>query len=402
MSVLSQRPSTTRLALILGTLSAFGPLSIDMYLPGLPAMARTFGADPASAQLTLSLFFVGLALGQSVYGPLADRFGRRWPLLIGCALYAVASCACALAPSMEVLIALRFVQAVGGCAGMVLARSVVRDLFNAQDSARMFSLLMLVMGLAPITAPLIGGQILLFFGWQAIFWLLGGFGLLCVALVWWGLPESLPPERRSSAGLGQALAVYGRLLADRSFMGYGLTGGLGMAGMFAYIAGSPFVFIELYGVAPQQYGWLFGLNALGLIAASQLNRWLLARTSAGAVLTVGAAVHAAAAVTLALVAALGLGGMVGLLVPLFVCIASLGLVSPNATAAAMAPHGASAGSASALLGTIQFGAGAITGALVGAIHGASAFPMASVIAICGLASFLSLTLTTNRRVSQRA
>src|SRR5262245_19014547 len=186
------RPSTARLTLILGSLTAFGPLSIDMYLPGLPTIARDFRADTAAAQLTLSLFFVGLAVGQAIYGPIADRFGRKRPLLVGCAFYMVASLACALAPSIESLIALRCAQAIGGCAGMVIARSIVRDLFDTRESARMYSFLMLVMGLAPITAPLIGGQLLVAFGWRAIYWLLAGFGLLCALMVALGLPESLP------------------------------------------------------------------------------------------------------------------------------------------------------------------------------------------------------------------
>jgi DHA1 family bicyclomycin/chloramphenicol resistance-like MFS transporter len=209
------RRSTARLTLVLGALTAFGPLSIDMYLPSLPAIAREFGADAATAQLSLSLFFIGLATGQALYGPIADRYGRKRPLLVGCALYAAASAACALVPSIAALIALRLVQAIGGCAGLVLARSAVRDLFDERNSARMYSFLMLVMGLAPITAPLIGGQLLVAFGWRAIFWLLGGFGLLCLAMVTFGLPETLPQERRVRAGLGQALEVYGRLLADR-------------------------------------------------------------------------------------------------------------------------------------------------------------------------------------------
>jgi DHA1 family bicyclomycin/chloramphenicol resistance-like MFS transporter len=323
------KPSTARLTLILGTLSAFGPLSIDMYLPSLPAITREFRTDTATTQLTLSLYFIGLAAGQALYGPIADRYGRKRPLLVGCALYALASLACALAMSIESLIGLRLAQAIGGCAGMVIARSAVRDLFDERNSARMYSFLMLVMGLAPITAPLIGGQLLVAFGWRAIFWLLCGFGLLCVIMVLFGLPETLPEERRIRAGLGQALAIYGRLLADRRFMGYALAGAFVSSGMFAYISGSPFVFIELYGVAPQNYGWIFGTNALGLVIVSQINRRLLAHFSSESILAATLAVAAAAGLLLALVAATGFGGLVGLLIPLFVCVASVGLVGPN-------------------------------------------------------------------------
>jgi MFS transporter, DHA1 family, multidrug resistance protein len=390
------RPSTLRLTLILGSLAAFGPLSIDMYLPSLPTLAQDFRADTAAAQLTLSIFFVGLACGQTLYGPLADRYGRRLPLLVGCGLYAVASIACALATSIESLVVLRLVQALGGCAGMVLSRSVVRDLFEERESARMLSFLMLVMGVAPITAPLIGGQLLLLFGWRAIFWLLGGFGLLCLALVAFGLPESLPAERRNRAGVAQALGVYGRLLADRRYLGYALAGGFVSAGMFAYISGSPFVVIELYGVSPQQYGWIFGTNALGIITASQLNRWLLARHQGDAILFVTLSVAAAASVALALVAASGAGGLAGLLVPLFFCIASVGLVGPNTTAAAMAPYGRMAGSASALLGTLQFVVGAAAGMIVGALYNGTALPMAATIAGCCLAALACFRLLAAR------
>jgi DHA1 family bicyclomycin/chloramphenicol resistance-like MFS transporter len=394
--------TTSRLAVLLGILTAFGPLSIDMYLPGLPAIGREFGADTGATQLTLSLFFIGLAVGQAFYGPLSDRLGRHRPLLVGCALYALASFGCALATSVEQLIVLRFVQALGGCAGLVLPRSVVRDLFDEHEAARIFSLLMLVMGLAPITAPLIGGQLLAVASWRAIFWLLGGFGLLCLALVMWGLPETLPDRRRMRIGLRQTLAVYGRLLSDRPFMSYALAGGLPMAGMFAYISGSPFVFIERYGVAPTQYGWLFGLNALGLILASQLNRWLLSRYRGGAILAGALALHAAAGLALALVAALELGGLVGLLGPLFLVVASLGLVQPNATAAAMARSGPTAGSASAVLGVLQFTVGAGAGALVGALHDGTAMPMAGIIAACGVAGFLSLQLLRGHTESPAA
>ncbi|MFO7167988.1 MAG: Bcr/CflA family multidrug efflux MFS transporter [Chloroflexota bacterium] len=387
------RPSTARLTLILGALTAFGPLSIDMYLPGLPQIAREFGADTSAAQLTLSLFFIGLAVGQAFYGPIADRAGRRLPLLAGCLFYSVASVACALAPSIGGLVALRFAQAIGGCAGMVIARSMVRDLFDARGSARMFSFLMLVMGLAPITAPLIGGQLLVFAGWRTIFLLLGAFGLLCALMVWRWLPETLPAERRVRAGIGQALGVYGRLLADRQFVGYALAGGLISGGMFAYISGSPFVLIELHGILPQHYGLIFGANALGLVAASQLNRRLLDRYSGETILAAALVACTAAGALLALAAGTQAAGLAGLLVPLFVCIACVGLVGPNTTAAALAPHGSTAGSASALMGTLQFVIGAVAGALVGVLHNGTALPMAGVIAACAaaaLAIFLGL------------
>lgn len=376
------------LIIILGILSAFGPLSIDMYLPGLPGIARELGADAGAVGLTLSLFFVGLAVGQAFYGPLSDRLGRRGPLLVGCTLYSLASAGCALAPSIGSLIGLRFVQALGGCAGMVIARSVVRDCFDERDSARMFSWLILVMGLAPITAPLIGGQLLAAFGWRVIFWILAGFGLLCLMMVLFLLPETLPVERRARTGLGRAVQIYGQLLADRRFMGYALTGGFVSASMFAYISGSPFVVIELYGVAPQHFGWIFGTNALGLISASQINRRLLAHYSGERIVATTLAVTAGSGALLALAGLSGFGGLAGLLIPLFVCIVSVGLVGPNTAAAALAPYGQAAGSASALLGTLQFALGACAGALVGLLNNGTALPMAGVIALCAIGALV--------------
>jgi DHA1 family bicyclomycin/chloramphenicol resistance-like MFS transporter len=368
-----------------------------MYLPGLPTIARDFGADIAVVQQTLAVFFVGLSVGQAFYGPLSDRLGRRPPLLFGCLLYTLACIGCALAPTIQSLVVLRFVQALGGCAGVVIARSIVRDLFDQHESARMYSFLMLVLGAAPITAPLIGGQLLLIFGWRAIFVTLCGFGLLCLVLVLFGLPETLPPQRRATTGLGTALRIYGALLVDGRFMGYALAGGLASSAMFAYIAGSPFVFIELNGVPPERFGLIFGTNAIGLIVASQVNRALLGRYTSDQILGVALAVTAASGVLLLLITAAGIGGFAGLLIVLFCCIASTGLVGPNATAAAMAPYGGRAGSAAALLGTVQFACGAGAGALVSALHNDTALPMTGTIALCALSAYLILQFLAVRR-----
>lgn len=394
--------SYAKLAIILGTLSAFGPLSIDMYLPALPTIARDFGTETSIVQQTLAVFFIGLALGQIFYGPIADRVGRRLPLLFGCGLYMIACIGCAMAPSVQSLIVLRFAQALGACAGIVICRSIVRDLFDMQESARMYSFLMLVMGLAPITAPLIGGQLLLNFGWRAIFIVLSGFGLVCFLLVTFVLPESLPVERRTRAGLGSALKIYGEILMSRSFMGYAVASGLASSAMFAYIAGSPFVFIELNGIAPERFGLLFGANAIGLIGAAQLNRWLLQRYQGTHILQVALSITAISGLLLVGVTATGLGGFPAMLVILFCCIASTGLVGPNATAAAMAPYAKRAGSAAALLGSIQFVFGAAAGALVGAFHNGTAMPMVSVIALCAVSSYLVLQFLAQRPIAQTA
>lgn len=396
MSSRPSQPSNARLTIVLGILSAFGPFSIDMYLPGLPAIAREFGVDTAAAQQTLSSFFIGLAVGQLIYGPLSDRLGRRRPLIFGCAVYALACLGCFVSPSLGGLILLRFAMALGACAGMVITRSVVRDLFDQRESARMYSMLVLVMGLAPVLAPLAGGQLLLFWGWRVIFLVLSAFGLLCLLLVYFALPESLPESRRTQQGLGAVLRSYAGLLSDARFMGYTLASGLASAAMFTYISGSPFVFIELNGVPPERYGFLFGINALGLIAASQLNRWLLSRYSSGRILVTSLAVTATTGLLLAVAAATGIGGFVGMLALLFFCIASTGLVGPNATAAAMAPYARMAGSASALMGAIQFGLGAVAGSLIGVFFNGTALPMAAIIALCGVGGFVALQLLVTR------
>ncbi|MGB2971105.1 MAG: multidrug effflux MFS transporter, partial [Candidatus Competibacter sp.] len=328
--------------LILGALTAFAPMSIDMYLPGLPAIAAGFETAPSAAQFTLASFFVGLALGQAIHGPLADRFGRKPPLYAGLALYVIASVGCALAPDIAALTILRFVQAAGGCAGVVIARAVVRDRFDAQTSARVYSLLMLVMGLAPILAPLIGVQVLLLFGWRAIFMVLALFGLSCLLAVWRYLPETRPAQT-TGGGLGATWRTYSELLKDRGFLGYSLSGGFAHAGLFAYITGSPHVFIELYGVPAQAYGWLFGFNALGLIASSQINRRLLAHHSAEAILRRANRTTVLLGLVLLAVATGGWGGLPGLLIPLFGYLASLGFTAPNAMALALAHQGARAG-----------------------------------------------------------
>ncbi|BAM00011.1 MULTISPECIES: Bcr/CflA family multidrug efflux MFS transporter [Caldilinea] len=394
-TVLTARPSYTRLALILGTLAAFGPFSIDMYLPALPTIAAEFGVTTAAIQQTLSVFFIGLAIGQLFYGPISDRVGRRAPLLFGCGLYTVASIGCALAPSAGGLMVLRFLQALGGAVGMVIGRSVVRDCFEEREAARMFSLLMLVMGVAPITAPLLGGQVLIVLGWRAIFFFLAAFGLFCLLMVWFGLEESLPTGRRTREGLGYALRAYGGLLTDRRYMGFALAGGLASAAMFAYISGSAFVFIELNNVPPDRFGFFFGANAFGLIAASQLNRWLLRRFTAAQLLSAALSVTAGAALLLFVVTLLNIGGFPLFVALLFITIGSTGMVGPNAMALALAPYGRKAGSASAVLGATQFAVGALAGALVGLLANGTALPMVGVIALCGAGAWMLLHFLTH-------
>ncbi|MBM9486242.1 multidrug effflux MFS transporter [Pseudomonas sp. ICBG1301] len=387
-----------RIILILGALSAFAPLAIDFYLPGFPAMATAFATDEKHIQLTLAVYFGGLAIGQLIYGPLADRFGRRGPLLSGVTLFTLASFACAYAPSLEWLIGARFVQALGGCAGMVISRAVVSDKCDAVGSAKVYSQLMLVTGLAPILAPLAGGVMVGLWGWQSIFLALSMFSVMAALAVAVGLPETFPADKPRQP-LSGSLRRYGALLSDRVYLGYALTGGISIAGMFAYIAGSPFVFIKLYGVAPEHYGWLFGSNAAGFILVAQLNARLLSKRGPAFLLSRTVWVYVLAALTLLGIAALRTETLWPLLVPLFICIASLGCILPNTSACAMAGQGARAGSASALLGCIQFGVAAGAASLVGVLHDGTAMPMAMVISLCGV---LAVTVAVSTQRLQRA
>ncbi|AJQ49219.1 MULTISPECIES: multidrug effflux MFS transporter [Pseudomonas] len=388
-----------RMVLILGALSAFGPLAIDFYLPAFPAMAQAFATDEKHIQATLAAYFLGLSIGQLAYGPVADRFGRRIPLMFGVTLFTLASLACAYAPNLDTLVLARFVQALGGCAGMVLSRAIVSDKCDPVASAKVFSQLMLVMGLAPILAPMLGGVLVNLAGWQSIFLALSLFSAGCLLAVSLGLPESLP-EHMPRQPLSGALRQYLRLLADRVFLGHALTGGIAIAGMFAYIAGSPFVFIKLYDVPAEHYGWLFGTNAAGFILVAQVNARLLAKRGPAFLLARGVWVYLAAGLALLGVAALQPAQLWPLLVPLFICIASLGCIIPNASACAMSGQGARAGSASALMGCLQFSVAAGAAALVGLLHDGSAVPMAMVISLCG-ALAVSVALLTRRLQARR-
>ncbi|QLF92354.1 multidrug effflux MFS transporter [Pseudomonas sp. ABC1] len=387
-----------RILLILGALSAFGPMAVDFYLPAFPALAQGFATDIEHVQLTLAVYFIGLAVGQLLYGPLADRYGRRGPLLAGITLFTLASFACAFAPTLQWLIAARFVQALGGCAGMVISRAVVRDLCDPITSARVFSQLMLVMGLAPILAPLGGGLLLNLSGWPAIFFVLGLFGAVCLLAVKLWLPETLDTQQ-PVAPLRGALGEYRRLFRDLPFIGHALTGGLAIAGMFAYIAGSPFVFIELYGVPSEHYGWLFGLNALGFILFAQVNAWLVARRGPGYWARRIVWFYCFCGCVLLGVALARPEHLWPLLLPLFGGMGCLGILLPNTSACAMAGQGRHAGSASALLGSLQFAIAACAASTVGLLHDGSALPMALVIWGCSLLALgmSRLTLLAERR-----
>ena len=384
-----------RLVVLLGALSAFGPLSMDMYLPGLPSMARDLSAPAWAAQLTITTSMLGLAGGQLVAGPISDALGRRRPLLAGLAAYVAASLLCAMAANIWLLLFFRVVQGAAGAAGIVIARAIVRDLHTGVAAARTFALLMLVNGLAPILAPLVGGELLHVTDWRGIFVVLAGIGALLLLAAWTMLAETLAPPERHAGGLAATVSVFGRLVRDREYMGYALAMGLAFGAMAAYIGGSPFVLQDIYGASPQVFSLLFALNAGGIVAASQVGRALVDRVGPRALLDAG--------VTMSAVGGLGVlfsvlfdVGLPLLLPSFFVLVACIGLVFPNATALALADHPRTAGSASAGLGLSQFAIGALAAPLAGVAGSHSAVPLAIVAATLSVGSLVSLFALSGR------
>lgn len=371
------------LVLVLGLLTAFGPLSIDMYLPALSHIAADLGASIDSAQLSLSSFFIGLAAGQVFYGPITDKFGRRRPLFIGLVIYIIASLACARSESAHALVIMRFLQALGSCAGMVISKAVVRDKFAATEAAKTFSLLMLIMGVAPILAPSLGSSMLSIWSWQSIFYFLAAVGLIGLVAVYFFLPETLEHEDKS--GIKESLKNFPHILKDREFLTYGLSSSLAYGGMFSYITGSAFVFMEYFDFSPGQYSALFGMNAGGIILSSQLNRLVLRKVSP----------RQALSALYPIIATIGIAlGLAGALFPktytiiplLFLFLAGMGMMFPNATACALATQ-KRAGSASALLGTMQFGISAPVSACVSLFHNETAAPMTVTVGLSALFAF---------------
>ncbi|MGZ4506683.1 MAG: multidrug effflux MFS transporter [Blastococcus sp.] len=372
------QPGRARLALTLGAFVALGPLTIDMYLPALPSVATDLGTTAAAVQLTLTGTLIGLALGQLVLGPLSDALGRRGPLVAGTAVHVLASLLVLVAPNIEMLGALRVLQGVGTAAGGVIAIAVVRDLFDGRAAATMLSRLFLVIGAAPVLAPTIGGEILRFTSWRGVFVVLAVYGGLLLVVGWFGVRETLPPERRQRTGVAGTLHTYRVLLRDRAYVGLVLVAGLTMAGLFGYVSGSSFVYQQEFGLDQQQFGLLFGAGAVWLIGGTQLNPLILRRWSPAQILvaaTIGGAV--AGAVLLAL-ARSGTGGLFGVAVPLWLVLLAAGLALPNAPALALSRHGESAGAAAALLGAVQFGVGAAVSPVVGLL-GNDAVAMGTVI-----------------------
>ena len=391
------------LILLLGSLAAMGPLAIDMYLPTMPSIADSLHTDMASVQRTLSSYFVGLAIGQLIYGTLSDRFGRKRPMLFGLAVFALASVGCAMATSVQALMALRFLQALGGCAEMVISRAVVRDRFDGREGTRIFSSLMLVMGAAPIVAPLLGGFFVLHGGWRMSFWLLAVVACTCFVVVCVNLRESLPTSHRLSHGVTEVSRIFATLLRHKRYMAHTLASSLLLTGLFAYVGSSSFVFIELFHISPQWFWTLFGANAAGLIGSSQINgrlshriaphiilrRALIVSVISGAVLMLSAGI--------AWPASLEWAHYATFFPAIFIYMSSAGFIFPSATALAMGPQGRIAGNASALLGFMQFVISGCGTWLVSALFDGTAKPMAIIMLAAAIAALLINLLLARHR-----
>ncbi|ALL13830.1 multidrug effflux MFS transporter [Caulobacter henricii] len=393
MTVASPPAATPwRLVFLLGALTAFAPMSIDMYLSSLPAIGQSLKAGPDQTQATLAAFFAGMAIGQFIYGPASDRLGRRGPILFGVSVYVLASIVCALAPNIETLVTARFVQALGGCAGAVVARAVVRDRFSHADTARVLSLMTLIMGLAPVLAPQLGGLIQLVAGWRAVFWVLAIFGLAIGVWVALGLSESRSAETEAQARSENPLKAFAALLRMPRLVGYGLAGTLNGAVLFTYISGAPEVIMTTYGHTPVAFNIIFAFNAVGIIGASQVNRLLLRRTTPDRVLMRASIASVVFALLLVSAAWSGLGGQWTVLPLLFMALSTYGLMAGNTMAGALSVDPNRAGSTSALMGSASFGSGAIAAWISGLLHDGTARPMATIMVACLIGSSLAIFL----------
>ncbi len=376
--------SFARNAIVLGLLTAVGPFAIDMYLPALPQIGTELNADPGAVQLSVIALFGAVGLCQIIYGPASDIFGRRRPLFVGMVLYTIGGIGCALAPNIETLIAMRFLQGIGACAGMTIPRAVVRDLHTGPDAARLMSLIMLVFSVSPMLAPLSGSLVSEFIGWRAIFWVLATFGVLGLVLAVVALPETRPPEARTNRNWGTVVKNYGRLLVDRRFLGVTFTGGFGMAAFFSYLTGASYLFIDHFGLSPTEFSFVFASNAVAFIGSAQFNGRMGRRYGLDRVALTAVTVFACLTSLLLAITLLDGENLFVLWGMIFVSFGSLGFVVPTSAVLALDEHGPIAGTASSLLGTLQMLSGAVVTAGVSIFADGSPLPMVAGMAICGL------------------
>lgn len=390
------RSKRLRMAIILGSLAAFGPLSIDMYLPALPNIASDFHTSPSFVELSLTFFIFGLAIGQLIAGLISDVNGRRKPLLFGLIMYLIVSILCVFSPSIWALILLRFIQGFAGSAGIVISRAIVRDLYSGTELTKFFALLALVNGLAPILAPVVGAQLLKLVPWQGVFVVLSAIGFVMFFVVLFGLPETLDEEKRRTGGIKNTLTIFLKLLTDRSFIGYALAQGLVFAAMFAYISGSPFVIQTLYGASPQMFSLIFAVNAFGIMINSQTAGRLAGRVHESKLLAFGLGSSSIGGILLLLLLLMQ-AKLIFILIPLFFVVSSVGMVSTAGFSLAMQTQGKNAGSASALLGVLSLALGGIVAPLVGIGGGHTAIPMGIVIVCAGCGAVLSFLILVPRK-----
>ncbi|WP_242916979.1 Bcr/CflA family multidrug efflux MFS transporter [Pontibacter liquoris] len=376
--------------LILGALATISPFSIDMYLPGFPAIARDLQTTIAQVQLSLTSYLIGISVGQLVYGPLLDRFGRKNPLYIGLVIYIIASVGCALTRSPEALIGMRFLQAIGGCAGMVAAQALVRDIFPVNKTAQAFSLLTLVIAVSPMVAPTVGGYVTAAFGWHAIFVALAVITALILVGVFFALPEGRSADPSISLRPRAVLQNFYTVLRQPQFLIYTLAGGIATAAPFAYIAGSPDVFMNLYHVSEQEYGWIFAFLAFAMIGSTQLNHGLLKRFRSEQIIQVTLLYQTAVGILLVAGVWYGWFGKYSLILLLFVFLTGQGLTNPNASALSLAPFTKHTGSASALMGSFRMAMGGLVSAAVSVLHSNTALPMVAVMALCVITGLVAL------------
>ncbi|MDO9417168.1 multidrug effflux MFS transporter [Pararhizobium sp.] len=386
-----------RTALILGLLSAIGPFAIDMYLPALPSIGQDLGADNTLVQMSLLAFFISFALFQLVYGPLSDMWGRKAPLYLGIGLFAVASVGCALATNIETLIAFRFLQGIGGAAGMVVPRAIVRDMHTGVEAARLMSLLMLVFSISPILAPLSGSAVIEFYGWRGVFWAVMIAAFIGLVLLSTQLKETRPKAERATSSIGSALSAYALLLKDRNFLTLTFIGGLGISSFLVYLANSPFVLIDHYGLTPTQYSFAFSINAVSFFTVSQMTGWLGGKFGLVRVMRGALAAFALTMASMAVVMGLGFNQLPVMATFLFIGYGFLGLVIPTSAVLAMEDYGEIAGTASALLGTLHFVTAAVAMVAVSLVFDGSPLPMAGGIAVCAVGAFVLTQMTIGRR-----
>jgi len=396
-----RRTNKFHLITILGLLTAIGPFSIDMYLPAFPDIAKGLHTTVANVTLSLSSFFIGISFGQLLYGPLLERFGRKKPLYAGLCIYLIASVGCALAASVNALIVLRLLQALGGCVGMVAARAMVRDLFEVKENAKVFSMLMLVVAVSPIIAPTLGGYVTSLLGWRYVFVMLIIVDIIIIISAYFLLPESRKPNPNFSLRPGPILNNFSGVIRHPQFYTYALTAAVSAAGLYAYIGGSPHVFMEIFHVSEKQYGWIFALIAMGLIGASQVNSLMLRIYTSDQLIRVALFCQSVVGITTVCLTLFGLTDLFVTIFLIFVFLCTQGFVFPNASALSLAAFGHTAGSASALLGAIQMTIGACTSALVSILQNHTALPMTGVMACCAI-SALSVFSFGKRVIAQRA